>query len=101
MPSAAHDLVPGQVLNFIDREWRASSGTEFFDVVNPATAEHLGRTPLSTAADVALAAEAAQRALPEWRRTPAAERVQYLFKLRALLEDDLESLSRLITIECG
>jgi len=47
------------------------------------------------------AAEAAERALPEWRRAPAVERVQYLFKLRGLREDNLEELSRLITTECG
>ncbi len=101
MPSPQPEGIPGQVLNFIDHAWVASSGGDFVDVVNPATAERIGRTPLSTAADVARAAEAAARALPEWRRTPAPERVQYLFKLKALLEEDLEGLSRLITIECG
>ncbi len=101
MPSPQPEVIPGQVLNFIDHAWVASSGSDFVDVVNPATGGHLGRTPLSTAADVAGAADAAARALPEWRRTPAAERVQYLFKLKTLLEDDLENLSRLITIECG
>ncbi len=101
MPSPMSDGIPGPVLNFIDHAWVASSGGEFVDVVNPATAERIGRTPLSSAADVARAAEAAARALPEWRRTPAPERVQYLFKLKALLEEDLEELSRLITIECG
>lgn len=89
------------VLNFIDNEWRASSATEYLDVVNPATAELLGRTPLSPVSEVAQAAEAAERALPEWRRTPPTERVQYLFKLRNLLEEHFEELSRLITMECG
>lgn len=89
------------VLNFIDNEWRASSATEYLDVVNPATAELLGRTPLSPVSEVAQAAEAAARALPEWRRTPPTERVQYLFKLRNLLEEHFEELSRLITMECG
>jgi malonate-semialdehyde dehydrogenase (acetylating)/methylmalonate-semialdehyde dehydrogenase len=93
--------MPGKVLNFIDHAWVASSGGEHLDVVNPATAERIGRTPLSTAADVAQAADAATRALPEWRRTPVTERVQYLFKLKALLEADLEEIARLITLECG
>ena len=101
MPSAMPDVIPGQVLNFIDHAWEAASGGDFVDVVNPATAERIGRTPLSTAADVARAAEAAARALPGWRQTPATERVQYLFKLKALLEEDLEGLARLITLECG
>ncbi len=101
MPSATRDVLTGEILNFVDGEWRSSAAVEFVDVVNPATAERVGRTPLSPAAEVVHAAEAAERALPEWRRTPTAERVQYLFKLRGLLEDSLEELSRLITMECG
>ena len=53
------------VLNLIDNEWRASSSTEYLDVVNPATVELLGRTPLSPVSEVAQAAEAAARALAE------------------------------------
>jgi len=101
MPSPAHSAAPAEVLNFIDHSWRASGAAQHLDVVNPATGELLGRTPLSPASDVALAAEAAARALPDWRRTPPGERVQYLFKLKALLEDDLEEIARLITMECG
>jgi malonate-semialdehyde dehydrogenase (acetylating) / methylmalonate-semialdehyde dehydrogenase len=37
----------------------------------------------------------------EWRRTPPAERIQYLFKLKDLLEKNLEDLARTITMECG
>jgi len=101
MPSPARSAAPAEVLNFIDHSWRASGATQHLDVVNPATGELLGRTPLSPASDVALAAEAAARALPDWRQTPPGERVQYLFKLKALLEDDLEEIARLITMECG
>src|SRR5207237_10604091 len=34
-------------------------------------------------------------------RTPPGERIQYLFKLRKLLEENLEELSRIITTENG
>jgi malonate-semialdehyde dehydrogenase (acetylating)/methylmalonate-semialdehyde dehydrogenase len=101
MPSPAPSSRPAEILNYIDQAWRASSAVQHLDVVNPATGELLGRTPLSPASEVAAAAEAAARALPEWRRTPSGERVQYLFKLKALMEDELEELARLITIECG
>jgi malonate-semialdehyde dehydrogenase (acetylating)/methylmalonate-semialdehyde dehydrogenase len=101
MSMPARSSVPAEVLNYIDHDWRASSATQHLDVVNPATGELLGRTPLSPGAEVGMAAEAAARALPDWRRTPPGERVQYLFKLKALMEDDLEELARLITMECG
>jgi malonate-semialdehyde dehydrogenase (acetylating)/methylmalonate-semialdehyde dehydrogenase len=71
------------------------------DVINPATAELLARTPLSTAADVDAAVQAAADAFPAWRRTPPGERVQYLFKLKNLLEEHLGEIARLITEENG
>jgi malonate-semialdehyde dehydrogenase (acetylating)/methylmalonate-semialdehyde dehydrogenase len=57
--------------------------------------------PLSDELDVARAVEAAQGAFPEWRRTPPAERVQYLYKLKGLLEKHLEELARILTTENG
>jgi len=101
MPSSSRNASTGEILNFVDGEWRKSAAVEFVEVVNPATAERMGRTPLAPAAEVAQAADAAERALPEWRRTPAAERVQYLFKLKNLLDENLDALSRMITMECG
>ncbi len=90
-----------QVRNYVDGEWRASGATEFLEVVNPATAEVLGSTPMSPAAEVDAAAEAASEALAEWRRTPPTDRVQYLFKLKNLLEENFEDLARTITLENG
>jgi malonate-semialdehyde dehydrogenase (acetylating)/methylmalonate-semialdehyde dehydrogenase len=93
--------VPEQVFNYIGGGWRASDAPEGLDVLNPATTEVLGRVPLSPASEVALAAEAASNALPEWRRMPPVSRVQALFRLKELLETELEALSRMITMECG
>jgi malonate-semialdehyde dehydrogenase (acetylating)/methylmalonate-semialdehyde dehydrogenase len=70
-------------------------------VVNPATAEELGRVPSSPGAEVEAAAQAAARAFPAWRRVPVVERVQYLFKLKMAMEAEFEELSRTITLECG
>ncbi|WP_347277131.1 CoA-acylating methylmalonate-semialdehyde dehydrogenase [Coleofasciculus sp. FACHB-712] len=87
--------------NYINGEWCASRATEYLDVVNPATAEVLTQVPLSLASDVEAAAVAAAAAYPNWRRIPATERVQYLFKLKFLLEEHLDELSRIVTLECG
>ncbi|WP_348233503.1 CoA-acylating methylmalonate-semialdehyde dehydrogenase [Trichocoleus sp. DQ-U1] len=87
--------------NYINGEWCASRTTEYLDVVNPATAEVLTQVPLSPASDVEAAAVAAVAAYPNWRRIPATERVQYLFKLKFLLEEHLDELSRIVTLECG
>ena len=87
--------------NYVNGAWRRATASEFADVTNPASAELLARTPLSSPADVDAAVEAASAAFPAWRRTPPGERIQYLFKLRNLLEENLEELSRIITTENG
>jgi len=89
------------ILNYINGRWVPSPAADFLDVINPATRELLGRTPLSGAGEVAAAVEAASAAFPGWRNTPAQERVQYLFRLKFLLEDNLEDIARTITLECG
>jgi len=87
--------------NYIEGGWRASAATETLPIVNPATGDELGRVPLSPPREVDEAVQAAARAFPAWRRTPVTERVQFLFKLKGLLEDHFQDLSRTITIECG
>ncbi len=73
----------------------------YLDVLNPATAEVLAKVPLSSAAEVDEAVEAASRAYDDWRQTPVTQRVQHLQKLKFLLEDNLDELARTITRECG
>ncbi len=87
--------------NYINGAWRRSASAEFFEVSNPATSELIARTPMSSAADVDAAVQAAAEAFPAWRRTPPGERVQYLFRLKNLLEEHIDELSRLITLENG
>lgn len=89
------------LLNYINGEWRASQTTDFLDVVNPATASVLAQVPLSLKGDVEAAAIAAADAFTSWRCTPPTQRVQYLFKLKFLLEEHLDELARTITQECG
>jgi malonate-semialdehyde dehydrogenase (acetylating) / methylmalonate-semialdehyde dehydrogenase len=87
--------------NYIAGQWRASGATETLPVINPATGQELGRTPLSPAAEVDQAARAAAAAFPAWRRVPVGDRIQYLFRLKTILEDNLEDLARTITMEAG
>src|SRR5271169_873915 len=90
-----------KIPHFINGEWVESRAGEWQDVVNPATAEVLGRVPISDAAEVTRVIDAAQAAYPEWRRTPAEDRIQPLFKLKMLLEEHHDDLARVITQENG
>jgi malonate-semialdehyde dehydrogenase (acetylating)/methylmalonate-semialdehyde dehydrogenase len=94
-------LTNDQLRNYMDGQWRVSQAADYLAVVNPATAETLARVPLSPAAEVDQAAQAAATALVSWRQTPITERIQYLFKFKNLLETHFDELARLITQESG
>mgnify|MGYP000092830243 CR=1 FL=1 len=90
-----------EVLNCVGGVWERPRGQEALPVYNPATGAVIAQVGESGPEDVDRAAQAAYRAGLEWRRTPPGERVQYLFRLKHLLEENLEDLARTITEECG
>ncbi|HTX53522.1 MAG TPA: CoA-acylating methylmalonate-semialdehyde dehydrogenase [Candidatus Baltobacteraceae bacterium] len=97
----ALELSVSTLQNFIAGRWVEATSVHRQDVVNPATAEVLASVPLSSAAEVDRAATAAARVQGKWRQVPAAERIQYLFKLKTLLEQHFDDLAKTITLENG
>ncbi len=89
------------LLNFIGGRWHKSTAGEYVAVENPATAETLATVPLSPGAEVEQAVQAGVEAFVEWRQTPVLDRVQYLFKFKQLLEENLDGIAKIITSECG
>jgi len=87
--------------NYVAGRWTPSTALESLAVNNPATGETLGRVPLSTPTEVADAVAAAARAFPAWRDVPAVDRIQVLFRLKALLEQHLDELAETMTREHG
>ncbi len=94
-------ITEAKIPHYIDGQWVESNAREWSEILNPATGESLGKVPLSDAAEVTKAIDAAAAAYPAWRRTPPEDRIQPLFKLKVLLEDHLDDISRLITQENG
>jgi malonate-semialdehyde dehydrogenase (acetylating)/methylmalonate-semialdehyde dehydrogenase len=90
-----------KILNYINGEWLKPKDVEYLDVFNPATKELIACTPLCGAEEVDAAAQAAEAALPAWRRTPVQERVQHLFRMRDLLKANMDEIARTITKEAG
>ncbi len=90
-----------KVKNYINGEWVESSSDRILDVVNPATYKVIGKVPISTPEEVDDAVKAAKEAFPEWRKTTPLARVRYLFRLRDLLEESFEEISRVGTMEHG
>ena len=87
--------------NYIAGEWVPSTATDFLENRNPATGEPLCRVPLSGAREVDDAVRAARDAFGAWRETPPVQRVQPLFRLKALLEEHFDEIARIVTEENG
>ncbi len=88
--------------NYIAGRWQAASAaTEQLDVTNPATGEVLARVPLSGAADLDAAVQAARAALPQWRAVSTIARARKMFELRERLLARSEDLARTVTLEMG
>src|SRR3984885_13965017 len=90
-----------ELTHYYGGEWHGGKSAEDRDVVNPATGESLARAPIATKEDVNAAVAAAAAAYPAWRRTPPEDRIQYLFKLKQLLEEHVEELAQICTQENG
>ncbi len=91
----------GRVNNYLNGEWVDSFSKESLEVTNPATEEAIAEVPLSTDEEVHRAVDAAQEAFKEWREVPPPNRVQYLFTLKSLMEENREELARIVTQENG
>jgi malonate-semialdehyde dehydrogenase (acetylating) / methylmalonate-semialdehyde dehydrogenase len=88
--------------NYIAGRWTAAgAGTEQLDVTNPANGDVLARVPLSGAADLDAAVQAARAALPEWRAVSTIARARKMFELRERLLARTEDLARTVTLEMG
>ena len=88
------------VKNYINGEWVESKG-EIRDVMNPATCETIAKVPISTKEEMDAAVEAAKVAFPDWRRTTPLARARCLFRLKELMEEHFEEVSRVQTQEHG
>ena len=89
--------------NYINGNWAGSKERSTINVFNPANQDILAKVPYGekTASDVVQAIAAAGEVLEEWGNTPVMKRVQPLYKLKNLLEENMNEISRLITLECG
>jgi aldehyde dehydrogenase (NAD+) len=88
--------------NFIGGRWVKSRSGETFASYNPANkSEVIGYFASSSADDAKDAVDAAAKAFPEWKRTPAPARADILMKIGRLLETRKEDIARMMTREMG
>ena len=86
---------------FCNGQYVESKTDVYYDLHNPSTGEVTGYAPCCTADEVNAAIAAAKAAYPGWSSTPAIKRSQVLFKVRELLMEHMEELTRLVAEENG
>ncbi len=92
---------PGLAANYVAGEWLPGDACEKLTVTDPATGDTLGSVPVSDAAEVDRAVQAAVAAFPAWRRTPVPERARVFFRLKALLDEHHDELAVSLSREHG
>ena len=96
------DFVPaGPCRNWIGGELVGAASGATLEVHNPRHGQAMGTVPDSGAVDVEVAVAAAKAAFPGWSATPYKDRAQVLYRLKGLMERDLEALSWLVSHENG
>ena len=85
----------------IGGEPRPPAGGAYLDDLDPATGEVVARIPRGSAADVAAAVEAAQRAAAGWAATPLAERAALLDRVADAIAARRDELARLESEDTG
>jgi aldehyde dehydrogenase len=87
--------------NFIGGRWVAPVRGQYFENRTPVTGEVLCSVARSTAEDIELALDAAHGARERWGRTPVAERARLLNKIADRMEERLEVLATVETLDNG
>lgn len=91
----------GKLKNYVGGRWVESRSTDIRDIINPATGEVIAHVPFSTPDEVNEAIQVAKAAFGQWRNVPAVKRARHFFKLKQLMTERVEDLSRTLTQEMG
>ncbi|MBA4092542.1 MAG: aldehyde dehydrogenase [Candidatus Accumulibacter sp.] len=87
--------------NFIGGKWVAPVKGQYFDVVTPINGKPYTKAARSGAEDIELALDAAHAAADKWGRTSPADRANLLLKIADRLEQNLELLAYVETVDNG
>jgi aldehyde dehydrogenase (NAD+) len=92
-----------QTKMLIDGKWVDSTSGRTFETINPATGKPITNVAEGQAPDIDKAVKAARRAFDEgpWRKMDARERGKLINKLADLIEQNMDELARLESLDNG
>ena len=93
--------IPYHLENYIGGQLVAPLSGNFIDNINPATGQVYGCIPDSSHKDVEAAVQAASKAWPAWRATPAEQRFKMLNRIAECIDTNLEALALAETNDNG
>ena len=85
----------------INNEWLESATSKYMPVMNPSLGVQIAEAPCCTQSEVDAAVKAAAAAFPAWADTPIPQRIQLMFRFKALLDKNLDELATLLATEMG
>lgn len=101
-PARSYEWCPYPMArNWIGGAWHDAASGRTMPVHNPRHGREMSRVVLSGAEDVARAVSVATEAQRAWRRAPLKERGEVMYRLKQLLERDLDELAWLVSHENG
>jgi aldehyde dehydrogenase (NAD+) len=87
--------------HFINGAWHAPAAGEYFDTIDPSTAEKLASIAQGSSADIDSAVAAARAAFPKWQALTPHIRARYLYALARLVQKHSRLLAVLETMDNG
>jgi malonate-semialdehyde dehydrogenase (acetylating)/methylmalonate-semialdehyde dehydrogenase len=101
--------IPPRIENFYANTFKAPLGAaaaqstevKYLDVTTPHTGEVISKVPLSGAADVDQAVNAAADAFKSWSKRTFKDRAQFIIKFYQALKEHEDELAELIVLEHG
>lgn len=90
-----------ELFMYIDGQFTKGHAKEYREILNPSTEEVIALEPIGTVDDVNAAVNAAKNVQPEWERTPAYQRGEYLRKIAQGIRERANEIIDIIVKEGG
>lgn len=94
-------MIKAQYDHFIGGQWIKPSSGEYFDNISPIDGKVFSKAARGNKEDIGKALDAAHAAFATWSKTAAAERSRILLKIADVIEENLELLARVESIDNG
>lgn len=93
--------LPNQRDVYYGGAWHPPVANRYFETINPATGESLGKVSDSGAEDVDAAVKAAHKAFKEWRHVLPLDRAKLLKQIAQVVRDNAYELAMIDSADCG